>query len=115
MDSIPFRDFRAFGGYLDGSMFGVGSSSVAALILDGESGELVRAPAKLGKKEGGAVADARSAVALKSHSEAERRRRERINGHLTTLRRMTPCTDKVGLFAFLLPELLGWFIFFFLN
>nr|QDH08946.1 transcription factor bHLH30-like isoform X1 [Cymbidium sinense] len=95
MDPILFRDFRTFGGYLDGSVFGGGSSSVAALILDGESGELVRAPVKLEKKGGGGVADARSAMALKSHSEAERRRRERINGHLTTLRRMTPCTDKL--------------------
>lgn len=93
MDSIPLGDFRAFAGFLDGGMFGVGSSSV--VILDGQSGELVRAPVKLGKKGGGGVADARSAMALKSHSEAERRRRERINGHLTTLRRMTPCTDKL--------------------
>ncbi|PKU68113.1 transcription factor bHLH30-like [Dendrobium catenatum] len=95
MDSVPLGDFRAFGRFLDGGMFGVGSSSVASLILDGESGELVRAPVKLGKKGGAGAADLRSAMALKSHSEAERRRRERINGHLMTLRRMTPCTDKL--------------------
>ncbi|XP_020595899.1 transcription factor bHLH30-like [Phalaenopsis equestris] len=95
MDPIPLRDIRAFGGFLDGGMFRVGTSSVAALILDGESGELVQAPVKLGKRGGGGVADARSAMALKSHSEAERRRRERINGHLSTLRRMTPCADKL--------------------
>ncbi|KAL0906017.1 hypothetical protein M5K25_024477 [Dendrobium thyrsiflorum] len=94
MDSVPLEDFRAFGRFLDGGLFGVGSSSVASLILDGESGELVRAPVKLGKKGGGGAGDVRSAMALKSHSEAERRRRERINGHLMTLRRMTPCTDK---------------------
>lgn len=95
MGTIPIGDFRGLGGFLDGRVFGIGSSSAAGLVLDGEGGELVRAPGKLSKKGGGVVVDARSALALKSHSEAERRRRERINGHLSTLRRMVPCTDKL--------------------
>ncbi|KAG0498151.1 hypothetical protein HPP92_002842 [Vanilla planifolia] len=69
--------------------------AVAALVFDGESRELVGVPVTMGEKRGGGLTDARTAMALKSHSEAERRRRERINGHLTTLRRMTPCTDKL--------------------
>lgn len=95
MDSIPLGGFKNLGGFLDNGVLGIGSSSVAALILDGKSGELIQAPGKLEKKGGGGISDARSAMALKSHSEAEKRRRERINTHLTTLRRMTPFTDKL--------------------
>jgi hypothetical protein len=38
---------------------------------------------------------AEAAQALKIHSEAERRRRERINAHLATLRRMIPDATQV--------------------
>ncbi|XP_010920800.1 transcription factor AIG1 [Elaeis guineensis] len=38
---------------------------------------------------------ATAARALKIHSEAEKRRRERINAHLSTLRRMIPDADKM--------------------
>ncbi|KAF0920741.1 hypothetical protein E2562_036825 [Oryza meyeriana var. granulata] len=50
----------------------------------------------------GSGRSATEAKALKIHSEAERRRRERINAHLTTLRRMIPDTkqmDKATLLA----------------
>ncbi|CAD6240487.1 unnamed protein product [Miscanthus lutarioriparius] len=40
-------------------------------------------------------------MALKNHSEAERRRRERINAHLATLRTMVPCSDKMDKAALL--------------
>lgn len=86
-----------------GSGFGVGSSSGGLLVLDGERGELVmRRAEKRGVGGGGFVGsdsglDPKAAMALKSHSEAEKRRRERINGHLATLRDMVPCTDKVVL------------------
>uniref|UniRef100_A0A0D9UX25 BHLH domain-containing protein n=1 Tax=Leersia perrieri TaxID=77586 RepID=A0A0D9UX25_9ORYZ len=50
----------------------------------------------------GSGRSATEARALKIHSEAERRRRERINAHLSTLRRMVPDTkqmDKATLLA----------------
>lgn len=40
-------------------------------------------------------ADARTVAALRIHSLAEKRRRERINAHLATLRRMTPNSSKM--------------------
>ncbi|CAK9148146.1 unnamed protein product [Ilex paraguariensis] len=71
-----------------------GSISVSqSLVLDGEKGELVKAPGKARKK--GGVPEVKTMAALKSHSEAERRRRERINAHLDTLRGLVPCNEKV--------------------
>ncbi|OMO76278.1 hypothetical protein CCACVL1_15803 [Corchorus capsularis] len=73
-----------------------GSLSVAAvpqsLVLDSEKGELVKAPAKVGKK---GVSEEKVLAALKNHSEAERRRRERINAHLDTLRSLLPFREKM--------------------
>ncbi|KAL5220996.1 hypothetical protein ABZP36_025709 [Zizania latifolia] len=43
----------------------------------------------------GSGRSATEARALKIHSEAERRRRERINAHLTTLRRMVPDSEQM--------------------
>ncbi|CAN1150058.1 Transcription factor bHLH51 [Linum perenne] len=81
-----------------------GSSAAAALVLDSERGELVKAPAKVaGKKE---VSEEKALAALKSHSEAERRRRERINAHLATLRGLVPCTEKMDK-ATLLAEVIN--------
>lgn len=79
-----------------------GSMSVSqSLVLDSERGELVKAaPVRVGKKNGG-VSEEKAMAALKSHSEAERRRRERINAHLTTLRGLVPCTDKMDKAALL--------------
>lgn len=41
------------------------------------------------------IMDAKAQAASKSHSEAERRRRERINSHLSRLRSLLPSTTKV--------------------
>jgi hypothetical protein len=43
------------------------------------------------------IIEAKALAASKSHSEAERRRRERINNHLAKLRTMLPNTTKVSL------------------
>ncbi|KAK9168089.1 hypothetical protein Syun_000229 [Stephania yunnanensis] len=48
-----------------------------------------------------AMAEDRAAAASKSHSQAEKRRRERINSHLSTLRRLIPRSDKMDKAALL--------------
>lgn len=69
------------------------------LVLDGVRGELVNAAKMMTPKE---LMEAKAVAASKSHSEAERRRRERINSHLATLRTLLPSTtktDKASLLA----------------
>ncbi|KAK7319795.1 hypothetical protein RJT34_04520 [Clitoria ternatea] len=82
-----------------------GLASPHSLVFESEKGELVKclASAKVGKNE---VSDAKALAALKSHSEAERRRRERINGHLATLRGLVPSTEKMDK-ATLLAEVIS--------
>ncbi|KAF5190384.1 Transcription factor bhlh [Thalictrum thalictroides] len=67
-------------------------SSSSSLVLDCKKGELVRAPSKLGSK---GKTEAKAIAALKTHSDAERRRRERINSHFNRLRSLVPCTGKM--------------------
>lgn len=43
----------------------------------------------------GVKEDRSTASASKSHSQAEKRRRDRINAHLATLRKLIPKSDKV--------------------
>lgn len=74
------------------------------LVLDGEKGELVKTSGRLGK--GNEVSDAKTLAALKSHSEAERRRRERINAHFATLRGLVPSNEKMDK-ATLLAEVIS--------
>lgn len=84
----PFsRSLDGFNGVSRG-----GSTVSQALVLDSEKGELVKALAMKVEKKGMSKA---KALAPKSHSEAERRRRERINAHLATLRGLIPCAEKV--------------------
>lgn len=64
-----------------------------SLVLDREKGELVKGPSRVEKK--GVLWEEKTLAALKSHSEAERRRRERINAHLATLRGLVPSTQKM--------------------
>lgn len=50
---------------------------------------------EFGKMSAQEMMDAKALAASKSHSEAERRRRERINTHLARLRSLLPSTTKV--------------------
>ncbi|RWR86486.1 transcription factor bHLH30-like protein [Cinnamomum micranthum f. kanehirae] len=85
------------------STAGRGGLFSSSLVLDSERRELVKAPARLLQK---GIAEAKAKEALKNHSEAERRRRERINTHLSTLRSLLPTTGKMDK-ASLLAEVIS--------
>ncbi|KZV57541.1 hypothetical protein F511_03001 [Dorcoceras hygrometricum] len=73
---------------------------VRSLMFDGEKRELVNSSGRMATNNG--VSEAKTMAALKNHREAERRRREKINAHLATLRGLVPCnekTDKAALLA----------------
>lgn len=75
------------------AVMGSGCRSSLSLVFDREKRELVEEPPKLESK---GVSTERSIEALKNHSEAERRRRARINEHLDTLRTVIPGAMKVS-------------------
>jgi hypothetical protein len=119
MGSVPpFGDAGLFDGFYGGFGFGFGggggghgyeeeyggfgqlggASTSPVVVVDGGTEEVDAAASgemEAPERKGYHRAE-KAAMALKSHSEAERRRRERINAHLATLRTMVPCTDKVS-------------------
>ncbi|KAK4440039.1 Transcription factor [Sesamum alatum] len=93
--------------YLSGNLSGIADGPMSVkqtLVLDGEKGELVKASETMGKKIAGS--EPKTMAALKSHSDAERRRRERINAHLATLRGLLPISGKMDK-ATLLAEVIS--------
>ncbi|XP_064966353.1 transcription factor bHLH30-like [Musa acuminata AAA Group] len=71
------------------------SSSWSEEGRDGSSCSSLMAPLRLLPGQAKPASEARDSAALRIHSEAERRRRERINAHLSTLRRMIPNSTKM--------------------
>ncbi|KAF8748156.1 hypothetical protein HU200_013042 [Digitaria exilis] len=74
---------------------------MGSVLLPQQASSAPPAPPEMSSSSGSGRS-ATEARALKIHSEAERRRRERINAHLATLRRMVPDTrqmDKATLLA----------------
>ncbi|KAK7272837.1 hypothetical protein RIF29_13877 [Crotalaria pallida] len=63
-----------------------------SLVLDVEKGELVKSYTERRRNE---ISEAKALADLKKHSEAERKRRARVNGRLATLRGLVPPTSKV--------------------
>ncbi|XP_019422704.1 PREDICTED: transcription factor bHLH30-like isoform X2 [Lupinus angustifolius] len=79
-------------------------NSNSSLPFESEKGELVKCPTRIGLKN--EISEAKTLAALKNHSEAERRRRERINGHFDTLRGLVPSNEKLDK-ATLLAEVIS--------
>lgn len=82
------------------------SSPPHSLVLENEKEKAVECPVteKVGKDD---VSEVKGLASLKNHREAERRRRERINGHLGTLRGLVASTQQKMDKATILAEVIS--------
>ncbi|XP_062198522.1 transcription factor bHLH30-like [Phragmites australis] len=120
LGAVPFSE-PAVAGFV-GGVFGLGQGGVFGFGFDAAaaaqqqraeegsgkgvvSGLLGCLQAELGRMTAREMIDAKALAASRSHSEAERRRRQRINGHLARLRSLLPNTTKTDK-ASLLAEVL---------
>ncbi|KAJ6813899.1 putative transcription factor bHLH30 [Iris pallida] len=98
--AMQFSDHVGGGGGGGGDFPGLGGLYVASSSQSrSSSSPFGSLPAEMTARE---VTDAKALAASRSHSEAERRRRERINAHMAMLRSLLPSrtkTDKASLLA----------------
>ena len=92
---LPFRSFYGFESWLDHSGYLQEPSSLIKPMESDGGKSMLSTASKMEKK---------SKDACKSHREAERRRRQRINAHLSTLRSLLPNAAKVNFLSFSSPH-----------
>ncbi|KAG0469609.1 hypothetical protein HPP92_016309 [Vanilla planifolia] len=85
------------------ALAGLAGSELVLLSGVSSSSPIGALHAEIGNLTAQDIMDAKALAASKSHSEAERRRRERINAHLAKLRSLLPSTTKVSLHPILPP------------
>lgn len=76
-------------------LIGVAEGIGEEYLVDNGAEEVVKGLSKNKGKSKIGDGNEKAVVALKNHSEAERRRRERINGHLDVLRGLLCLNEKV--------------------